>query len=308
MNTTLDTFRQEAGEVSRTFDSDTLARAAWTVIAEPQDGDAGRLIAAVGAEDAIHLILSTHHETYEEIPLENLRARVATRNIGTLRRILDGSVRLGIELLTPSHPDWPHRLDDLGTGAPYALWVRGNSALLGAVEQVAVVGARAATGYGEHVTMEISAGLVDRGYQIVSGAAYGIDGMAHRATLAAHGQTVAYLAGGVDRYYPSGHEALLTRIAESGAVVSELPVFSAPTKWRFLARNRLIAASAKATVVVEAGWRSGSLNTAGHAIALGRPVGAVPGPVTSAASAGCHRLIREHGAVLVTSAEEVVGL
>jgi DNA processing protein len=308
MNTTLDTLRGQAGESSRNLDGDTLARAAWTVIAEPQDDDAGRLIAAVGAEEALHLILSTEEKMWEEIPLEKLRARVATRSTGTLRPILDGSLRLGIELVTPSHPHWPHRLDDLGTGAPYALWVRGNTSMLGAVEQIAVVGARAATGYGEHVTMEITAGLVDRGHQIVSGAAYGIDGMAHRATLAAQGDTVAYLAGGVDRYYPSGHEALLTRIAQSGAVVSEMPLFSAPTKWRFLARNRLIAASAKATVVVEAGFRSGSLNTAGYAIALGRPVGAVPGPVTSATSAGCHRLIRDCGATLVTTAEEVVDL
>jgi DNA processing protein len=173
---------------------------------------------------------------------------------------------------------------------------------------IALVGARAATGYGEHITMEASAGLVDRGYAIVSGAAYGIDGMAHRAALASHGQTVAFLAGGVDRYYPSGHEALLTRIAEQGAILSELPCGSPPTKWRFLQRNRLIAAASGATVVLEAGWRSGSLNTAGHAGQLGRPTGAVPGPVTSAASAGCHRLIREQNATLVTNADEMAEL
>jgi DNA processing protein len=153
--------------------------------------------------------------------------------------------------------------------------------------------------------MEASAGLVDRGYTIVSGAAYGIDGMAHRAALASSGKTVAFLAGGVDRFYPSGHEVLLTRIAERGAVVSELPCGSSPTKWRFLQRNRLIAAASQATVVLEAGWRSGSLNTAGHAVALGRPLGAVPGPVTSAASSGCHRLLREFDAVCVTTAEEM---
>lgn len=156
--------------------------------------------------------------------------------------------------------------------------------------------------------MEASAGLVDRGYTIVSGAAYGIDGMAHRAALASSGQTIAVLAGGVDRFYPSGHEALLTRIVEEGAVVSELPCGAAPTKWRFLQRNRLIAAMSQATIVLEAGWRSGSLNTAGHAAALGRPLGAVPGPVTSAASAGCHRLIREFDAVCVTNADEMAQL
>jgi DNA processing protein len=142
----------------------------------------------------------------------------------------------------------------------------------------------------------------------VSGAAYGIDGMAHRAALASGGVTVAVLAGGLDRFYPSGHEALLTRIVESGLVLSEVPPGTPPTKWRFLQRNRLIAALTCATVVLEAGWRSGSLNTAGHAAALGRPLGAVPGPVTSAASAGCHRLIREYDAVLVTNAAEMAEL
>ena len=156
--------------------------------------------------------------------------------------------------------------------------------------------------------MEITAGLVERGHTIVSGAAYGIDGMAHRAALASAGRTVAYLAGGVDRFYPSGHDALLTRIVETGAVVSELPCGSAPTKWRFLMRNRLIAASTKATLVVEAGWRSGSLNVAGYATSLNRPVGAVPGPVTTAASAGCHRLMREFGATVITSADEAAAL
>jgi DNA processing protein len=156
--------------------------------------------------------------------------------------------------------------------------------------------------------MEASAGLVDRGYTIISGAAYGIDGMAHRAALASQGLTVAFLAGGVDRFYPSGHDSLLTRIVENGAVISELPCGSPPTKWRFLQRNRLIAAASVATIVLEAGWRSGSLNTAGHAATLGRPLGAVPGPVTSAASAGCHRLIRDYDAICVTNPDQMAEL
>jgi DNA processing protein len=157
--------------------------------------------------------------------------------------------------------------------------------------------------------MEASAGLVDRGFAIVSGAAYGIDGMAHRAALASRGTTVAFLAGGLDRFYPSGHDALLTRIVETGAVLSEVPCGTPPTKWRFLQRNRLIAAASQATVVLEAGWRSGSLNTANHALTLGRPVGVVPGPVTSAASAGCHKLIREKPEVtLVTTPDEMAAL
>ncbi|TXN29760.1 DNA-processing protein DprA [Lacisediminihabitans profunda] len=219
------------------------------------------------------------------------------------------AARFRVRLLVPGDPAWPARFDDLGEYAPLALWLRGNESTLETLPtSIALVGARAATGYGEHVTMEASAGLVDRGYTIVSGAAYGIDGMAHRAALASSGQTVAFLAGGVDRFYPSGHDALLARIVEVGAVVSELPCGSPPTKWRFLQRNRLIAASSLATVVLEAGWRSGSLNTAGHAATLGRPLGAMPGPVTSAASAGCHRLIREFNAICVTSADEMAEL
>lgn len=174
--------------------------------------------------------------------------------------------------------------------------------------EIAIVGARAATGYGEHVTVEVSSGLVDRGFAIVSGGAYGIDGTAHRAALASRGITVAVLAGGLDRFYPAGHEQLLARIVDRGVVVAEVPPGTTPTRWRFLLRNRLIAALSNATVVVEAGWRSGSLNTANHAGTLGRPLGAVPGPVTSAASAGCHRLLRELAAICVTTADEMAEL
>jgi DNA processing protein len=204
---------------------------------------------------------------------------------------------------------WPNGVDDLGVHAPIMLWMRGRPGRLSPdATSVALVGARAATGYGEHVAGELSAGLVELGFPIVSGAAYGIDGMAHRAALASGGLTLAFLAGGVDRFYPAGHDELLRRIAEHGLVLSEVPCGAAPTKWRFLQRNRLIAACSAATVVVEAGARSGSLNTAGHASALGRPLGAVPGPVTSPASAGCHRLLREYDAVCVTNAADVAEL
>ncbi|GAA1691666.1 hypothetical protein GCM10009808_05820 [Microbacterium sediminicola] len=169
---------------------------------------------------------------------------------------------------------------------------------------VSIVGARAATEYGEHVAGQLASGLGGHGVAVVSGAAYGIDGAAHRGALAAGGMTIALLAGGVDRPYPSGHSDLIERICAGGAVMSEVPPGTAPTKWRFLARNRMIAALGQATVVVEAGWRSGSLNTAHHAATLGRPLGAVPGPVTSAASAGCHRLLRELDAICVTSADD----
>jgi DNA processing protein len=298
---------------------DRFARASWTGIAEPGDRVAGELVAALGPGRALaslvegwtkETILESAAASGAEVSLDDVDAALArwrprVRSAAAVTALRQAA-RFSVTLLVPGDPSWPAGLDDLGSHAPLALWLRGNESTLATLHRsIALVGARAATGYGEHVTMEASAGLVDRGYTIVSGAAYGIDGMAHRAALASSGLTVAFLAGGVDRFYPSGHDQLLTRIAESGAVVSELPCGSSPTKWRFLQRNRLIASTSRATVVLEAGWRSGSLNTAGHAATVGRPLGAVPGPVTSAASAGCHRLIREFDAVCVTSAEEM---
>lgn len=300
----LDKLQQTYPDHSR----DSLARAAWSVAIEPGDQAAGLLISETSPEEALRSMRDdTEQATSPEV--QALRDRVAPRlTFGAVEVALRAAARFGAQFITPEHEHWPTRLSDLGVSAPVALWVRGNSELLVGEKTIAIVGARAATGYGEHVTMELSAGLVDRGFTVASGAAYGIDGMAHRAALASHGRTIAYLAGGVDRFYPSGHDALLTRIVEAGAVVSEMPCGSVPTRWRFLQRNRLIAANSKATLVVEAGWRSGSLNVAGHANSLGRPLGAVPGPVTSAASAGCHRLIREFGATCVTTAEEAADL
>ena len=308
MNETITTFDQ-LQEQHHTISRDSLARAIWSTVIEPGDQDAGELIATLNAAEALEAVLNGGSNSIDEERVRSLGERVIPKlSTAAVEMAFRSAARFGAELVTPEHPHWPTRMNDLGTSAPVALWVLGNTEFLVDEVSTAIVGARAATGYGEHVTMEITAGLAGRGHTIVSGAAYGIDGMAHRAALASSGRTVAYLAGGVDRFYPSGHDALLTRIVETGAVASELPCGSAPTKWRFLMRNRLIAASTKATLVVEAGWRSGSLNTAGHTVALGRPLGAVPGPVTSAASAGCHRLIREFGATLVTTTDEAADL
>jgi DNA processing protein len=224
-------------------------------------------------------------------------------------RAFESAAHLGASLITPESAHWPTGLAALDEGEPLALWVRGDVERLSSLgRSIALVGARAATGYGEHVAMESAAGLGARGFAIVSGGAYGIDGAAHRAALAAGRLTIAFLAGGVDRLYPAGHSDLLRRVADTGALIGELPCGSTPTRWRFLMRNRLIAAVSNATVVVEAGHRSGSLNTAGHASQMGRPLGAVPGPVTSPASAGCHRLIREYAATCVTTVDEMAEL
>jgi DNA processing protein len=320
--------REVAGErLNRDEILDRFARATWTGLAEPGDRWAGLFVQALGAAPSLdgvvaewppdRWIAALQEAGVEDVANDVIKGEIALALKRWKPRVvapnavlaLRQAARYGARLLTPESESWPLGVSDLGLHSPLALWVRGTEGALAALPtSIALVGARAATGYGEHVAMEAAAGLVDRGFAIVSGAAYGIDGAAHRAALASHGITVAFLAGGVDRFYPSGHDTLLSRIVSDGAVISELPCGQPPTKWRFLQRNRLIAAASQATVVLEAGWRSGSLNTANHAADLGRPVGAVPGPVTSAASAGCHRFIRESKAVLVTNPEEMAAL
>lgn len=224
----------------------------------------------------------------------------------------------GGRLVTPGDSEWPVLalgsfagvpLRDKPEGrAPLALWVIGPLRLDEVAHRAAaIVGTRACTAYGQHVAAELAAGLAEQDVAIVSGGAYGIDGAAHRAALAAEGATVAVLAGGVDVLYPAGHSALLHRIARNGLLISEYPPGVRPARHRFLTRNRLVAAFSGATVVVEAGLRSGTASTAAWARALGRVVCAVPGPVTSAASAGCHVLLRS-GAELVTRPDEVLEL
>ncbi|MBS1905369.1 MAG: DNA-protecting protein DprA [Actinobacteria bacterium] len=286
----------------------------WSLLVEPGDGVAGALVGALGAGDALEVALgdarvATVTTEEDERPaaaaLRDGRRRWATRlepeaHVAALRT----AARIGARLLLPADPEWPASLGDLAAHAPLGLWLRGDPAALSG-PGVAIVGARAASSYGEHVAGEFAGELAAEGRVVFSGGAYGVDGTAHRAALRAGGRTVAVLAGGVDRPYPSGHASLFERIVAGGALVSEVACGAAPTKWRFLARNRLISALSDATVVVEAGQRSGSLNTAGHAASLGRPLGAVPGPITSTTSAGCHRLLRDYDARCVTSVAEV---
>jgi DNA processing protein len=213
----------------------------------------------------------------------------------------------GIRLLVPGDPEWPGQLDVLGDVRPWALWVRGNADLRYAcLRSVSVVGSRAATGYGSYVAGEMAGLLATHGWSVVSGGAYGIDGWAHRGALAGDGVTIAVLASGVDRPYPPGHGELFQAIAGQGALVSEWPPGRRPTRAGFLVRNRVIAALTRGTVVVEAALRSGALNTARHARDQGRPLMAVPGPVTSEQSAGCHQIMRDWGAICVTGARDVM--
>jgi DNA processing protein len=287
----------ELGRVVRAGDRERQARAAWSRIAEPGDAAAHALVAEVGAVEA----------------LERVRGPLAEGHWGQRLRRLPGHLLAepgssSVRVVVPGDAEWPGSLHDLGPGTPFCLWVRGESELAAlSARSVAIVGARASTGYGEYVAGELGIGSTAAGFTVVSGAAYGIDGAAHRGALTSPGPTIAVLACGVDRAYPRGHESLLGRILGSGLLVSEVPPGSAPTRWRFLQRNRLIAALTRATVVVEAARRSGALGTARRAIELGREVGAVPGPVTSSTSTGCHDLLRA-GATCVTTSEDVLEL
>ena len=215
--------------------------------------------------------------------------------------------RMEYREITPGDREWPKALNRLvgHVPVPDRLWVRGHR-LDEMHDKMAVVGARASTAYGDEMAQRIALGLAAQDCTIVSGAAYGIDSAAHRATLSIGGLTVAVLAGGVDVPYPRAHDQLISRIAEEGSIVSAYPPGSPPTRTRFLERNWLVAALSEAVVVVEAGERSGALSTANRARKLDVPVFAVPGPVTSTTSVGTHNLIRSGTATLVTSAGDVL--
>ncbi len=290
-------------------------RRAWAYlsgVAEPPCPDLSALVRRVGPVEAAELV---GLGKVDDVLARHTEAR---RGIDSAAKDLELLARLGGRLVTPDDVEWPLLSFAAFGGAdvrlrpqahpPMVLWVVG-PALLDDVagRACAVVGTRAATAYGEHVAADLAAGLAAHDVAVVSGGAYGIDGAAHRAALAAEGCTVAVLAGGVDVPYPAGHTALLHRIAEHGLLVSEYPPGVRPARHRFLTRNRLVAGLAGATVVVEAGVRSGAANTAAWARVLGRVVCAVPGPVTSAASMGCHALLRD-GAELVSRPEDIVEL
>jgi DNA processing protein len=286
------------------------ARAALTRILEPGDERGGRWLRELGPVELVRRL------TTADGSAEALRGMTAAR-LGGYRlraaaaepeRDLAAVAALGGRFVCPGDQEWPSQLDDLGDARPTGLWVRGRPDLrLWALRSVAVVGARACTPYGAHMAASLGAGLAERGWVVVSGAAFGVDGAAHRGALSAGGATMAVLACGVDVAYPRGHSELIGRIVEQGLVMGELPPSEHPTRSRFVLRNRVIAALTRGTVVVEAEYRSGSLVTARSAQRLGRYTIGVPGPATSGLSAGVHELLRGEG-VLVTDASEVAEL
>ena len=298
---------------------DEVARLELSLVAEPADPRISALVEALGPLEARQIVARGLPELGDagvrwQARLDGAAARA--------RQLLSGLDRrgdpVGVRWVCPGSAEWPERLRDLRLadpvqrfgGQPLGLWLRGPLSLTATSGQpsVAVVGARAATSYGVQVAGDIGAWCADRGCVVVSGAALGIDVASHRGALAVRGPTVAVLACGVDVAYPRAHDSLLTRVADEGLIVSELTPGSTPTKVRFLARNRLIAALTIGTVLVEAANRSGALNTLNWAARLGRVTMGVPGPVTSSASAGVHQLLRDGGAQLVTGGDEVLEL
>lgn len=299
-------------------DENRTARAALTRLFEPGDKVGRALVARHGAHVALRIAIGARPAyPFRDVTAEELAealSRWAPR-IHDLAPEADLATieRLGGGFLTPEDEHWPAGLNDL-PDAPLGLWYRGNLAngIPAPGRCAALTGSRDSTSYGASVTGDMAYGLAQRGICVVSGLAFGIDAHAHRAALAGSQgggpATIAVLAGGLDRDYPSGNAELAGAIRANGLTISELPPGSAPTRYRFLSRNRIIAALAGVTCVVEARWRSGALNTAHHAETIARHVAAVPGSVHSANSAGCHRLLKEGGAVLVSDAADVAEL
>jgi DNA processing protein len=322
--------------VSGELDEESYARAALTYLAEPGDRRLGALIRACGAARTLAAIKAGRFPDTVQEELSGTSAETSVGSPGDLAAAgatgaaqpaatralqrwrvrltgvpalddMTGWRRAGIRLACPGDAEWPGQLADLGDAQPYALWLRGSADLrFSCLRSVAIVGSRAATAYGSYVAAEFAASVAARGWAVISGGAYGVDAAAHRGALGAEGVTIAVLACGVDVPYPAGHKDLLDAVAAQGVVVSEWPPGTNTTRLRFLVRNRVIAALAPGTLVVEAGQRSGALNSARHARDLNRLLMAVPGPITSDLSAGCHHIIREWQGTLVTSAAEVI--
>jgi DNA processing protein len=288
---------------------DRVARLLLSRLAEPADTALAQAIATLGPTETVDRLRAG---TLAHRGLVNLRARLS---VASPDRDLAAGAAVDARFIIPGDAEWPEQLGDLShadrgeAGAPLGLWLRGPGNLqeLGR-RAVAVVGARASTSYGEYVAGELGIGLAERWWTVVSGGAYGIDGTAHRGALAGNGSTIAVLACGVDIAYPRGHTALIHEIAQTGLVVSEWPPGCAPMRYRFLVRNRVIAALTAGTVVVEAQLRSGALSTANRARSLDRYVMAVPGPVTSTMSAGTNQLLRQPDVHCVTGVSDVLEL
>jgi DNA processing protein len=324
----LETIKPLVGDQNLDDPIEFFAALAWSVICEPGDSFAGKLIDAFGASQALALELAgvdalEYFARFDDLSFDpgrtigqfqksmfDARERWQPRmSSAAVAKASSEMEQLGGWFMTSGSEHWPSGFESLDSHSPRGLWVRGATAAISqASRAVSIVGSRMSSSYGDFATGEIVGELVNKGYSVVSGGAYGIDASAHRATLALKGTTLAVMAGGLDHLYPSGNAELFRQIEAGGALISEMPPGAEPTKWRFLQRNRLIAALGQATVVIEANPRSGAVSTANRALELGRPLGAVPGPINSSGSDGCHQLIRELKAELITSGADVLEL
>lgn len=300
------------GEFESPLIDERVGRIALACATEPSDLDTTRLVARVGAAETVRLATGSGAVPgMNPASREKWRSRLGPRlTMRATERALEATTANKLRVLIPSDRDWPTGLPDLAEHAPVALWATGDTDLFLApvTERVALIGSRASTTYGNDVARELAIDLAIVGRQVVNSGRYGIDAHALRGALAGNGKPIAIMPSGLDRLYPAGNRELLERVSETGALLSELPPGSAPTKWRLEQRDRLIAAIAGAVVVVEAGARSSTLRTAADARTLGRQVGAVPGSVTAASSTGAHRLIREQIATLVTHIHDIQDL
>jgi DNA processing protein len=329
------TFGLSAGEISKSLhkiasdetDLDTFADIAWCVLGEPGDGMAGLLIEKFGPSAALQLVIDrlnaeqvklkalslgsaedelevfgSFEQQYQNA-LERWLPRLSQKKVIEVTQVMRS---LGGAVVTKRDPEWPGQLDDLSFSQPKLLWILGNRGKLkSSSKSVAIVGSRASTSYGEFVVSELVTAANQIDHAVISGGAYGIDAAAHRNSLSLGAPTLSVLAGGLDVLYPRGNLDLLKRVQREGALISEVAPGVTPTKWRFLQRNRIIAALAKATVVVEAGTKSGARNTANHAIELQRSLGAIPGSITQPSSAGCNELIKSGFAKLIQNGSDL---
>jgi DNA processing protein len=300
-------------------------RLAWIALAhlvEPGNRDLGELVRHHGPADALTLLLDAKSPSVSLTDAVNRRLKAFAVHHAThlAEQALERASHFRARIVTPEDEQWPRQLEQLAvisrddgdrlhqdTDPPLCLWVRGTLSLAETLDRsVAIVGSRAASTYGTHVTSEFVYGLANRDWTVVSDGAFGIDAAAHRATLAAGGRTVAVLACGIDRHDPTSHTSLFEQIAEDGLLLTEYPPGTVPHRMRCLARNRVIAAATRGTVMVEAGARSGARATLRHARLLGRPAMVVPGPITSALSVGCHAELRQPDTTVVSRFDEVI--
>jgi DNA processing protein len=310
-------------EYSKDRAIELVAAMVSTMVTEPGDRMAGSLRRVLGQELLVELLIEGFeprhvlelireaNASYElEALFGNLEQTITESRQRWLPRLsktgleknFENSRALGLKLLTPDDANWPRGLNDLQDSAPAMLFVEGSVNLLVKLENaVSIVGSRDASGYGLTATEKIVAELAKVSRPTVSGGAIGIDARAHFASIKRALPTVAVMAGGLDRKYPRANFPLFDQIRNSGTIISELAPGIAPSRWRFLQRNRLIAALSPTTIVVEAGIRSGSIRTANNALELERELIAVPGSMLSAVSQGTNSLIAEGKAIALAS-------